>query len=63
MMLIWDGWLFWKHLKIKFGINYKKVVIVLSGENEEVDRQAIAYLHNFMLRKHVNSAIVFCKGQ
>ena len=62
-MLMWDGWLFWKQLKIKFGINYKKVVIVLSGENEEVDRQAIAYLQNFMTRKHVNSAIVFCKEQ
>lgn len=62
-MLMWDGWLFWKYLKIKFGINYKKVVIVLSGENEEVDRQAIAYLQNFMERKHANSAIVFCKGQ
>ncbi|MBP3805036.1 MAG: hypothetical protein J6I76_14330 [Oribacterium sp.] len=57
------GWLFWKIIKTKFQIDYRKVVIVLSGENAEVDRQAITHLSDFMERKHVDKAIIFCAEQ
>ncbi len=63
LVKILRGQLLWKFLIVKYGIDYGKAVLVLSGENEEVDRQAVVYLPDFMKRKHVNSAIVFCKEQ
>lgn len=60
---ILHGWLFWKIIKTRFQIDYRKVVIVLSGENAEVDRQAIIHLSDFMERKHVDKAIIFCNEQ
>lgn len=60
---ILHGWLLWKRIKIRFQINYDKIVVVLSRENAEVDRQAMLHLGDFMERKHVNKAIVFCKEQ
>lgn len=56
-----SGWLLWQKLKIKFRINYDKVVIVLSGENEKLDRQVMEYLPDFMERKRVTSAVILCR--
>lgn len=57
------GWLLWNLLKVKYGINYKKVVIVLSDENHDLDECVLKYLQFFMDRKHASSAIVFCTPQ
>ena len=58
-----QGYLLWKFLIVKHGIDYRKVVLVMSEENAEVDRQAIINLQIFMERKHAKSAIVFCRNQ
>ena len=58
---ILEGWLFWQRVKIKYGINYSKALIVLSDENHELDRQVLLHLPDFAERKHVNSSIVLCK--
>lgn len=60
---ILSEYLYWNFLRLRFGINYHKVVLVLSEENKEVDRQAIIHLKHFMDRKRAKSAIVFCKEQ
>lgn len=55
------GWIYWKKLCISYRINYDKVVIVLSDENSELDKQVIKYLPEFIKRKHAIEAIVYCR--
>lgn len=57
---ILKGWLFWQRTRIKYKINYSKVVIVLSGQNNELDRQVLLHLRDFIRRKHADTAIVLC---
>jgi hypothetical protein len=57
------GWLYWRKIKIKYRIDYSKVVIVLSGENYELDRQVLVHLSDFVQRKHASSVIVLCKEE
>ena len=54
------GWLYWEKLIIRYRINYRKVVIVLSDENMELDRQVIKHLGDFVKRKHAADALIFC---
>ncbi|WP_026496488.1 hypothetical protein [Butyrivibrio sp. WCD3002] len=53
------GWFLWKILRIKYGINYKKVVLVLSGENRALDMACIDNLPDFIGRKYARAAIIF----
>ena len=57
---ILNGWLFWQKLKAKYKINYNKVLIVLSDDNQELDKQVLLHLPEFVRRKHVESAVVLC---
>ncbi len=57
---ILEGWLFWQRVKIKYGINYSKALIVLSDENHELDKQVLLHLSDFAERKHVDCTVVLC---
>ena len=58
---VFRGWCCWKWIKLRYHINYDKVVLVLSDENFELDKQAIIHLPDYISRKSAGSAIVFCK--
>lgn len=60
---ILHGWLYWRKIKIQYGIDYNKVVVVLSNENHELDRQVLVHLPDFVQRKHAGSVIVLCKEE
>lgn len=57
---IFEGWLFWQRVRLKYAINYSKSLIVLSDENHELDRQVLLHLPDFTKRKHVELAVVLC---
>lgn len=48
----------WKLLKLRYSLNYSRVVLVLTGENEEVDHCALNYLDNYVDRKVAKEAVV-----
>lgn len=54
-----SGRLLWHKLKILNQISYNKVVVCLSNDNKELDKQVMKYLPDYMARKYVNKAIVF----
>lgn len=54
-----SGRILWCKLKILNRISYNKVVICLSNDSTELDKQVLKYLPEFMKRKQVNKAIVF----
>lgn len=55
---IMKGVIYWYQLKLLLWITYKKSVLVLTGESEELDDCCILHLGDFMKRKHVNSSII-----
>ena len=52
------GMIYWYQLRLLLRINYKKSVLVLAGESEELDDCSILHLGDFMRRKHVDGAII-----
>ncbi len=52
-------WFLWRKLKIQYRINYKKVVLVLAGENKKLDKACLDHLDDYIHRKYAESAIVF----
>lgn len=57
------GWLYWWQLRIKLKITYHKVVIVLAGENRKLDKNVLAHLKDFMVRKYADRALIICKEE
>jgi len=55
------GWLYWQQLRIKLKINYQKVVVVLTDDNRELDKEIMIHLKDFMDRKYADQAIILCK--
>lgn len=57
------GAVIWQIWKLRFAINQKKVVLVLTGENQKVDESALNHLNDFMNRKYADGAIIIidCK--
>ena len=49
----------WLLFRIKYDINYDKIVVILTGENEKVDASALDYIEYYASRKSVNNAIIF----
>ena len=49
----------WKKMKREYKIAYPKVVLVLTGENKDLDRACLLHLPEFIDRKYAGSAIVF----
>ena len=56
--MILKGWLIWNNIRIVQSIDYKKVVIVLTGNNEKIDQCCLNYIEEFMRRKYLNEAIL-----
>ena len=49
---------YWNWLRLRYAITYKKVVLVLTGDNEKLDYYCLKYLEDFIRRKYANSAII-----
>lgn len=61
--MLWGAFL-WQVLRFRFGIGYKKVVLVPVNENRKLDYYALAHLKDFMDRKCVDRAVVlFCENE
>ena len=45
------GYMIWQALRLKYRIGYPKVVLVLAGQNKELDAAALAYLGYYAERK------------
>lgn len=54
-----SGWLLWLGLMIRHRISYKKVVIMLTGDNTVLDHSCIKYLPYYINRKYAKKAVVF----
>ena len=50
---------YWDYLKIRYAITYKKVVLVLTGDNKKLDFYCLKHLDKFLNRKCAKSAIIF----
>ena len=48
----------WNLLKLRYHIDYSKVVLVLTGENADVDDYALKYLDKYIERKVAKEAVV-----
>lgn len=59
LVRIMYGYFYWMILKIRYLINYKKVVLFLTDENSKLDITALEYLQFFLERKNAKSVIVF----
>lgn len=53
------GSFLWTILKIKDQLDYSKVVLVLSGENKDVDKYALVYLDTVIDRKRAAKAVIY----
>lgn len=49
----------WNMLKLRDGLDSSKVVLILTGDNSEVDRYALVYLDDIIERKKADSAVVY----
>lgn len=58
MAQVIKGRLLWEKLKRKYHIDYRKVVLVLSGQNDLLDQKCMEYLPYFKRRKFAEEAIV-----
>lgn len=54
----WKGKCIWNKLKRKLHINYDKVVIALTEDDEEWNRYALLYLKTYIKRKSAECAVV-----
>lgn len=52
------GALSWKVMRIRFRINYKKVILVLVNENRKLDYYAMVHLKDYMQRKYADEALI-----
>lgn len=57
------GHMLWKKLKRKEHINDKKLVLVLTGENEKIDLYALKYLDQEIARKYADAALIISDQQ
>lgn len=57
------GQLLWNKLKRQEHLDYRHIVLVLTGENEQVDQYALLYLDHLMDRKNANIALILSHRQ
>lgn len=57
------GYFIWSLLKWKEHLDYKKVVLALTGENESVDDYALRYLDYVMERKSAEQALILVSDE
>lgn len=53
----------WQMLRLRFGIDEKTVVLILTGDNRELDRYALLHLQDYMDRKFAKKAVVICQDK
>lgn len=53
------GWKLWHSMKRKYHINYEKVIIIMSEDDDEWNRMALLHLPDYMERKNVREAVIF----
>ena len=58
IMSVMRGAAVWEMCKLRFHIDEKKVVLVLTGDSRELDRYALAHLQDYMDRKFAKKAVV-----
>ncbi len=59
---ILHGAFLWRMLRLKYAIDYRKVVLVPVNEIRELDYYALAHLEDFMDRKCAREAVVLYEG-
>ena len=57
------GSIYWTLLKVRDSLDYSKVVLVLTGDNEEVDYYSILYLDKVIERKNAKEAVIYVMDQ
>ena len=57
------GYLLWLDIKRRYHMDYGKVALVLTGENDKVDGYALSYLDHVMERKCAKEALVIVPGK
>ena len=60
---ILHGVFLWRMLRLKYAIDYKKVVLVPVNEIRDLDYYALAHLEDYMERKYAKEAIVLYEGK
>lgn len=53
----------WEMLRLRYGIDEKTVVLILTGDNRELDRYALLHLQHYMDRKFAPKAVVICQDK
>lgn len=52
------GAVIWQILRIRLGMNKRKVILVLTGENQVLDKYALLHLKDFMNRNYADGAVI-----
>ena len=60
---ILHGWIYWHIFSIIYGISYKKVILVLSNENPNLDKEAVRYVKLLVERKSAQEVIIIWHEQ
>ncbi len=48
----------WEILKLRLGINHRKVVVILVNDNKRLDYYAMVHIGDYMRRKYAKKAVV-----
>lgn len=57
------GYLVWLKYKIKFQVNQRTVMLILTGENRKIDYYAMHYLETFIEQKIADKVIILAKDK
>lgn len=63
MVSVLRGAVVWQMMRLRFGIDDKTVVLILTGDNRELDRYALLHLRDYMDRKFAKKAVVICQDK
>ena len=57
------GRLVWLKWKRRFRLDHRKVLLVLTGENEQIDKYALLHLKDYMRRKVADRAVILASDR
>lgn len=60
---VFHGMIIWKIFQMRFRVNEKKVVLVLTNDRKALDYYALVHLKNFMNRKYAKEAVILFSDQ
>lgn len=61
MAAVLRGAAVWELSRLQFHIDEKTVMLILTGDNRELDRFALLHLKDYMDRKYAKKAIIICQ--